>query len=110
MCMAIPMQVIRMEGLMAICQGRAGPEPIDTLLTGPLEPGQWVLCFLGAAREVVDAAQAARVGDALSALQAILAGAGDVAGLIDSHFADLVEREPQLPEHLRPAFSQGNQS
>lgn len=110
MCMAIPMQVIRMEGVMAICRGRDGPEPVDTLLTGPLEAGQWVLCFLGAAREVVDAEHAARVGDALAALQAILSGEGDAPGLIDSHFADLVQREPQLPEHLRPAVTQGNPS
>lgn len=101
MCLAVPMQVIRMEGAMAVCLGAQGEERIDTLLTGPLAPGQWVLSFLGAAREVIDAERAAQVGDALAGLQAILDGHGDVDALIQSHFADLVDREPQLPDFLR---------
>ena len=35
--------------------------------------------------------------------QAILNTPGNVDDLINSHFADLVGREPQLPEFLRPA-------
>ena len=113
MCLAMPMQVIRMEGTLggttALCQGRDGVERIDTMLTGPLSPGQWILSFLGAAREVIDAERAAQVGDALAALQSILDGQGsvDAAALIDSHFSDLVGREPQLPAFLRPAAIQG---
>jgi hydrogenase expression/formation protein HypC len=40
---------------------------MDTMLTGPLEPGQWILGFLGAAREVIDAERAAQVEEALVA-------------------------------------------
>ncbi|MCX7148017.1 MAG: HypC/HybG/HupF family hydrogenase formation chaperone [Rhodocyclales bacterium] len=111
MCLALPMQVIRMEGTTALCQGQNGVERVDTMLTGALEPGQWILSFLGAAREVIDAERAAQVGDALAVLQSILDGHGSAADtdtLINSHFADLVGREPQLPAFLRPATSHGS--
>lgn len=103
MCLAIPLNVIRMEGTTALCQGRNGIERIDTLITGPLQPGQWILSFLGAAREVVDAERAAQVEDALTALESILNGTGSVDAMIHAGFADLIDREPQLPEFLRPA-------
>jgi hydrogenase expression/formation protein HypC len=103
MCLALPMQVIRMEGTTALCEGRNGIERMDTMLTGPLEPGQWVLCFLGAVREVIDAERAAQVSDALVALESILHGDGSNEALIQAGFADLIDREPQLPEFLRPA-------
>lgn len=97
MCMAIPMQVLRGETAGAWCQGRQGEVWIDTLLTGPLEPGQWVLTFLGAAREVVSATRAAQVNAALDALEQLQNGGQPD---FDVLFADLVGREPQLPAHL----------
>lgn len=103
MCLAIPMQVIRMEGTTALCQGRNGIERLDTMLTGSLEAGQWVLGFLGAARELIDAERAAQVEDALTALESILHGDGSNEVLVRAGFADLIDREPQLPEFLRPA-------
>jgi hydrogenase expression/formation protein HypC len=102
MCLGIPMQVISAEGHAAVCRGRNGLERIDTLRTGPLEPGQWVLTSLGAAREIIDAERAAQVESALTALDAVLSGEGNVSALIEHHFADLVNREPQLQEFLRP--------
>ena len=36
MCLALPMQVIRMEGTTALCESRNGIERMDTMLTGPL--------------------------------------------------------------------------
>lgn len=102
MCLALPMKVIRMEGTTALCQGRNGVERVDTLITGKLEPGQWILSFLGAAREVIDAERAAQVEDALTALESILHGNGSTEALIHAGFADLIGREPQLPEFLRP--------
>lgn len=108
MCLAIPLQVIRMEGSTALCAGRNGVERVDTLITGPLQPGQWILSFLGAAREVIDAERAAQVAEALTALQSIMDGDAGVEALIRSGFADLVEREPQLPEFLKPLVTQGS--
>lgn len=98
MCLAIPVQVLRMEGTTAVCHGRNGEARLDTLLTGPLEPGQWVLGFLGAAREAVDEAQARRICEALDALEGLLSG--DAVDL-DAHFSDLIGREPTLPVHLQ---------
>lgn len=97
MCMAIPMQVLRAETAGAWCQGRQGEAWVDTLLTGPLEAGQWILTFLGAAREVVSAAHAARIDAALDALEHLQSGGQPD---FDACFADLVDREPQLPAHL----------
>lgn len=99
-----------MEGTFALCEGRNGRERMDTLLTGPLEAGQWVLCFLGAVREVIDAERAAQVGAALAGLESLLtatsarAGQASIDALVSSHFSDLVNREPQLPDFLRPAL------
>lgn len=96
------MEVVSAGAHHAVCRGRNGLERVDTLITGPVEPGQWVLCFLGAAREVIDAERARLVESALAALDAIATGQGELAELMDSHFADLVGREPQLPAFLRP--------
>lgn len=98
MCLAVPMQVLRMEGTTAVCAGRNGEAHLDTLLSGPLAPGQWVLGFLGTVREVVDAERARRIGEALDALEGLLAG--ETVDL-DAHFADLAGREPQLPAFLQ---------
>ena len=103
MCLALPMKGIRMEGSTALCKSRNGIERMDTMLTGPLEPGQWILGFLGAAREVIDAERAAQVEEALVALESILHGGANNDELIHAAFADLIDREPQLPDFLRPA-------
>ena len=101
MCIGIPMQVMQAEGESAAwCMGRDGRQLIDLSLVGAQPAGTWILTFLGAAREVMTPESAARTDAAIDALAAALQG--DTAG-IDAAFADLVDREPQLPEHLRPA-------
>jgi len=99
MCVGIPMQVLRCEDSRALCLDRDGGETwIDTLLTGPQPAGAWLMTFLGAAREVIDADEAARTLAALAALDSLLAGGTPD---LDAAFADLVGREPQLPDFLR---------
>jgi hydrogenase expression/formation protein HypC len=101
MCIGIPMQVIDPEGVGAAwCIGRDGRQLVDMALVGPQVPGTWILAFAGAAREVMTPEAAARTDAAIDALAAALRG--DTAS-IDHAFADLVNREPQLPDHLRPA-------
>jgi hydrogenase expression/formation protein HypC len=101
MCIGIPMQVIEAEGDSAAwCMGRDGRQLIDMTLVGAQPGGTWILTFLGAGREVMTPESAARTDAAIDALAAALQG--DTAA-IDAAFADLVDREPQLPEHLRPA-------
>lgn len=101
MCLGIPCRILDSSGWVARCEGPDGQlQQIDLALVGAQPPGTWLLTFLGAAREVIDADRAAAITNALSALDAALVG--DHAR-IDALFADLVDREPSLPEHLRPA-------
>ncbi len=100
MCIGLPMKLIEVldDGAAALCESRAGAtETIDLSLVGPLIPGAWVLTFMGAARSVLEEAEALLVADALEAL--VVAAEG---GSVDHLFSDLIDREPQLPPHLRP--------
>lgn len=98
MCLGIPMQVIEVHETYALCEGRNGRQVINTMLVDRVEVGQWLMTFLDAGREVIDAERAALVNAALDGLQAVSEG-GEVD--LDIFFADLVNREPQLPEFLR---------
>jgi hydrogenase expression/formation protein HypC len=91
------MQVIEVHENTALCEGRNGQMLINTMLLEKVEIGQWLLTFLDAGREVIDAERAALVNAALDGLQAVSAG-GEVD--LDMFFADLVNREPTLPEFL----------
>ncbi len=98
MCLGIPMQVVAVDGNAATCRGRHGTQDVDVSLVAPVLPGEWLLTFLGAARGRLDADAAAQIGRALDALESIERGETIDVG---SFFADLVDRAPQLPEHLR---------
>ena len=105
MCIGVPLQVIDVEldGDFATCADDTTRERLDMRLVGTQPTGAWVLAFHGAARRVLDADEAARIRDALTALQGALDGSLDAdAGAFDALFADLVDREPALPAHLRP--------
>lgn len=97
MCLGIPMQVVECNGYVAHCQGRGGFRQLDLALVGEQPPGTWLLAFIDAAREVIDAETAARINAALDGLEAVMAGETDIS----RHFADLVDRTPELPPHLR---------
>jgi hydrogenase expression/formation protein HypC len=99
MCIGIPMQVVERRSRFALCEGAGEAREIDMALVGEQTGGTWVLVFLDAAREVISAEDAARITDALTALALIAEGEANV----DHLFADLIGREPELPEHLRPA-------
>lgn len=100
MCIGIPMQVLQAGEYSAQCQGPQGLRTIDMRLVGPQAPGSWVLVFLDAAREVIDAERAQQIQDALLALGQALDGDAD----LDRWFPDLVNREPQLPDFLKPSL------
>jgi len=97
MCVGIPMQVVTIDGMYAWCEGRDGSKRINTMLLGEVQPGDWLLTFLDSAREIIDAERAALINSALDALALVASGQDD----IDACFADLVGREPQLPDFLR---------
>jgi hydrogenase expression/formation protein HypC len=97
MCIGIPMQVIRCEDGMADCEGRGRRERLNVMLLGNVPDGAWVLAYQGSAVRTMSEDEARQTNDALSALDAALEGGAD----IDMFFADLVDREPVLPPHLK---------
>jgi hydrogenase expression/formation protein HypC len=103
MCLGIPMQVTEVEGPAAWCEGRGQRLQVDVRLIPPPAVGDWVLVFHDVAREPLSEERAQDIASALDALEAALAGETD----LDRHFADLVNREPQLPEHLRKELDRG---
>jgi len=97
MCIGIPMQVIEARGESAVCVYRGQQTLVDMMLVGEQAPGTWLLVFLDAAREVIGAEKAGQIADALEAMRLAMQGETDINHL----FADLVDREPELPEFLR---------
>lgn len=98
MCIGVPHEIIETGFSQARARSRNGEAVIDMVLVGDQPVGTHVLVFLGAAREVLDPLRARQIADAVEAMQRVMAGDAD----IDHLFADLIGREPQLPEHLRP--------
>ncbi len=108
MCIGVPMRIASGDGVSAeafseSADGAVERCTIDMMIVGAQPPGTWVLAFHGAARRVLDPLEARQIRDALAALAIALdsdsAAPPDAA--LDVLFADLVDREPQLPEHLR---------
>ena len=99
MCIGRALRVVEMEDFSALCAHPDGTtESVDMALVGAQPAGTWLLVFLGHARRVLDPDEALRTIDALAALDSVMRGETPD---IDRLFADLVEREPELPAHLR---------
>ncbi|GAB2197806.1 HypC/HybG/HupF family hydrogenase formation chaperone [Sessilibacter sp. MAH4] len=103
MCIGIPMQVVSVDGNRVMClrygetDDSSKEQLVDASLVESLHPGQWLLVFLNAAREIISPERADQVGKALSAL--MMVDRGD-SSAFDHLFEDL-NREPQLPAHLQ---------
>lgn len=98
MCIGIPMQVVMADDTIAECEGRNGPQRLDNMLVGAVPPGTWLLAFQGRALRTMTDAEAAQTLAALEALDAAMRGSETS---LDAYFADLIGREPQLPDHLK---------
>lgn len=96
MCIGIPMQIMAIDDRVALCGEKECQEMVDISLLSDLNEGDWVLVYKGAAREYLPAERARQILQAVQALAAIREGQD-----FEHFFADLIEREPQLPEHLR---------
>jgi len=98
MCLGIPMQVISSDFGFARCRSNDGQvHDIDVRLVGAVEEGTWVLTFLGAAREILDADTAGRISDALKALDLVMQGDTN----IDHLFADLIDPDREDPAAIQ---------
>lgn len=97
MCLGIPMQVDRVAGGVALAHTRAGEErAVGLALVGDVAPGTWVLVHVDTAVRLLDPEEARLIADALDGLAAAERGEG-----FEHLFADLIDRPPQLPPHLR---------
>lgn len=100
MCIGIPLQITRIDRQgVAWCLQEGTEIAVNTELVGPQTVGTWLLTFLGTAREVLDEERARAIQQALEGLSAALSGQD-----YEHYFQDLIDREPQLPEHLRVQF------
>ncbi|MDP2902835.1 MAG: HypC/HybG/HupF family hydrogenase formation chaperone [Methylovulum sp.] len=97
MCIGLPMQIIEQRGESAVCLYRGEENRVDMMLVGEQPVGTWLLVFLDTAREVISAEKARQIADALEAMRLTMLG----ETRIDHLFADLVDREPILPEFLQ---------
>ena len=104
MCIGLPLQVVAIEGSFAWCADGPDRERLDMRLIGEQALGTWVLGFAGAARQVMSALEAAQARAARQALAAVLSGDADASAALDHFFADLVDRQPTWPAHLRKAI------
>jgi hydrogenase expression/formation protein HypC len=90
------MLIVEGDELSALCQRGAETRRVSTLLIGAQQPGTQVLIHIDTAIRVLEADEARLIEDALQGLEAAMRGED-----FESLFADLIDREPQLPEHLR---------
>lgn len=96
MCIGIPMQVVEGDELVARCRRHDAISSISMMLVGAQPPGTFVLTHLGSAIRVLGADEAQAIDNALAGLAAAVEGRN-----FEHLFADLLSREPELPEHLR---------
>ena len=68
MCIGLPMQVESATPGLALCRGHGGMQRVRTALVGDVQPGEWLLVFLGSAQERIDAARAAEINATLALL------------------------------------------
>lgn len=97
MCIGVPMKVISTAAGSAQCMVDSEQRSVSTLLIDePVVEGTWLLVHHDTAIRTISAEEARLVRDALAA---VLAAAE--AQPFEHLIADLIDREPQLPPHLR---------
>lgn len=106
MCIAIPMQVVALDETGATVERENVRQQVDTsfILTPP-SVGDWVLVFQNRALRVIGEDEAREVEAALRATAQVMMGDTSEA-TIRAGFADLIDREPPVPEHLRHLVGQ----
>jgi hydrogenase expression/formation protein HypC len=96
MCVGFPMTVLEGDDFEALCERRGERRRVSMALVGAQPAGAKVLVHLGSAVRLLEPTEATQIDDALDAVEKALAGEN-----VDHLFADLVDREPQLPDFLR---------
>ncbi|MEM0953712.1 MAG: HypC/HybG/HupF family hydrogenase formation chaperone [Pseudomonadota bacterium] len=103
MCLGLPLQVTTvLSDTVCVCSADGDSRKINTaLLEEPPQHGDWVLVHVDIAIRALSAAEAQQIGNALRAVTAAASG-----NAYEHLIADLVEREPELPAHLRSSASE----
>lgn len=96
MCLGIPMTVVDGDDVSALCARGDERRRVSMMLIGTQPVGTVVLVHIDSAVRVLEREEARLIDDALAGLEAAMEGRD-----FDHLFADLIDREPQLPEHLR---------
>ncbi|MBI5321885.1 HypC/HybG/HupF family hydrogenase formation chaperone [Bradyrhizobium sp.] len=96
MCLGLPMTIVETDDMSALCEFRGEQRRVSVLLLSSPPVGARVLVFIDTAVRLLDDEEADRIAEAIEGLGAALNGED-----CDRFFADLIDREPQLPEHLR---------
>ena len=99
MCVGTPMKITAIDGIAAWAEAGNMRQLVDVSLTPDARVGDWVLNFMGAAREILSEDEAGKITAALDGLRALMEGAD-----LGDAFADLEQKCPQLPPHLQAAF------
>ncbi|MDZ4176187.1 MAG: HypC/HybG/HupF family hydrogenase formation chaperone, partial [Hydrogenophaga sp.] len=90
MCIGMPMQITAIEPGHAWCEGRGERRRVTTALVGTVAPGDWLLVFLGDAREHISAERAAEVNSALDLVLGAMQGfdtTGDAGFVLPSQMS-----------------------
>ena len=98
MCLGLPMTIIETNGLSALCERRGERRQVSVMLLDQPPVGTQVLVFIDSAVRLLDAEEARQIDNAVDGLAAACNGEA-----FDHLFADLIDREPELPAHLRQA-------
>ena len=88
------MKIVALEEMKARCERKGSEVVVDISMIDPPKPGDWLLVFQDRAIRAIDEAEASEIEAALKATALAMAG-------IRAGFGDLIDREPELPEHLR---------
>jgi hydrogenase expression/formation protein HypC len=96
MCLGVPMTVLSGGELSALCGRGEETRQISLMLVGAQPAGTQVLVHIDTAVRVLDAEEAASIDRALEGLAAAMDGRA-----FEHLFQDLIDREPELPAHLR---------
>lgn len=102
MCVGTPMRLTDVDGIVGQALHQGVHRLVDLSLVPDARPGDWVLEFLGTAREILPEAEARLILRALDGLASVMAG-----GTAGDAFADLDARSPSLPPHLQAALDAG---
>lgn len=102
MCVGVPMKILSINGIAARATDGREEQLVDLSLVEGARTGDWILTFLGSARDIIPEDEARKIAAALDGLRALMAG-----GELGDAFADLDNHTPTLPPHLQAALDQG---